>query len=315
MRYIFVTLVLLTAYLAGCKSGMKKSGGVSYIVHTKSAGNKAKLGDFLTLHLQYATSKDSVIFSSYKNNRPLSFKFQESLFKGVLNECLVNMAPGDSATVFTPIDSIYGDKLPVFAKKGDIIKYTISLQKVQTQEEYTKEREDQRRKQNEEDKKIINDYLAAKNLTMEETPSGLRYKIDRQGKGSLVDKNAIAKMQYSIKLLNGTEVESVKSTTDIYIDRQPMGMREAISMLQKGGKGTFLIPSTLAYGDKQRGNIPPNSILEYNLEIFDIEIGKGPEQLRGTQPAKLEALTPKAGNANQQNASQEQPTKEDKKDK
>lgn len=72
--------------------------------------------------------------------KPLSFKFQPTLFKGVLNKGLAQMGAGDSATFLVPTDSLYGQRMPKFLKSGENIKYTISLLKVQSQVEYNRKK-------------------------------------------------------------------------------------------------------------------------------------------------------------------------------
>ena len=50
------------------------------------------------------------------------------------------------------------------------------------------------------------------------------------------------------------------------------GWQEAIKLLKKGGKGTFLIPSHLAYGERGAGSaIPPNAVLVFDIELVDFE--------------------------------------------
>lgn len=75
MQKYIVVLFAAILFLAACSKGggvlvrgsTKGGNGVFYKVHTnKGSPEKAKVGDFLTLNLQYATQKDSVIFSSYK---------------------------------------------------------------------------------------------------------------------------------------------------------------------------------------------------------------------------------------------------------
>jgi FKBP-type peptidyl-prolyl cis-trans isomerase len=42
--------------------------------------------------------------------------------------------------------------------------------------------------------------------------------------------------------------------------------------MSKGTKGTFYIPSTLAYGPQQRSEvIKPNSILVFDMEVVDLK--------------------------------------------
>lgn len=289
MKNILINLALFVFIVSACNKGgggsyTKTAKGLEYIVHTKHDGPKAKLGDFLTLNMQYATDKDSVIFSSYKNNRPLSFKFQETLFKGALNDGLTQMAAGDSATLMVPADTIYGDRLPNFMKKGSKIKYTITMVKVQSQDEYNAEVSAKKKTQDDTDKQLIDDYIAKNNLTMQSTPSGLRYSIEKQGAGNIEEgADVIVKMQYSVKLLDGKEVETSKgNSTEMPLNRQVKGVREGITLLKKGGKGKLIIPSTAAYGDRQRGSVPANSILVYDLQIDDVKVDENAAATQST---------------------------------
>ncbi|MFN9955636.1 MAG: FKBP-type peptidyl-prolyl cis-trans isomerase, partial [bacterium] len=47
------------------------------------------------------------------------------------------------------------------------------------------------------------------------------------------------------------------------------GWQEGIPLLQKGGKGTFLLPSALGYGPNPVGPIPANSVLIFEIELID----------------------------------------------
>jgi len=50
------------------------------------------------------------------------------------------------------------------------------------------------------------------------------------------------------------------------------GWQQAIPLLQKGGKGTFYIPSGLAYGTRGAGGaIPPNAVLIFEVELIDFK--------------------------------------------
>lgn len=299
MKNIALTLLLFALIFTACNTGggrTKTAKGLEYTIHTKSNGPKAKIGDFLTLNMQYATENDSVIFSSYRNNRPLSFKFQETLFKGALNDGITQMAAGDSATLLVPADSIYGDRLPNFVKPGGKIKYTLSLLKVQSEQEYQAEVEAKKKSQDDADAKLINEYIAKNNLKMETAPSGLRYSITKPGTGAMPDgNNLLVKMKYTLTLLDGKEVESSKGVAEMPMNRQVKGLREGIALLKKGGKGKLIIPSTQGYGERQRGSVPANSILVYDIEIDDIVEGE-PVTPASSAPAKLQTITSPAGN-------------------
>jgi hypothetical protein len=49
------------------------------------------------------------------------------------------------------------------------------------------------------------------------------------------------------------------------------GWMEGLKLLNKGAKAKFYIPSPLAYGSRGAGsNIPPNSILIFDIEIVNV---------------------------------------------
>lgn len=300
MKNIALSLMLFALIFTACNTGgghTKTAKGLEYTLHTKSNGPKAKIGDYLTLNMQYATENDSIIFSSYRNNRPLSFKFQETLFKGALNDGITQMAAGDSATLLVPADSIYGDRLPNFVKKGGKIKYTLTLLKVQSEQEYQAEVEAKKKAQDDADAKLINEYIAKNNLKMETAPSGVRYSITKPGTGAMPEgNNLVVKMKYSLTLLDGKEVESSKgAAVEMPMNRQVKGLRDGIALIKKGGKGKLIVPSTLGYGERQRGSLPANSVLVYDVEIDDIVEGE-PVKPASSAPAKLQTTTTPAGN-------------------
>jgi FKBP-type peptidyl-prolyl cis-trans isomerase FkpA len=49
------------------------------------------------------------------------------------------------------------------------------------------------------------------------------------------------------------------------------GFTKALEQMQKGGKYKVWIPSQLAYGDKQAGEIPPNTDLTFEIELLDFK--------------------------------------------
>lgn len=47
------------------------------------------------------------------------------------------------------------------------------------------------------------------------------------------------------------------------------GFTKALEQMQRGGKYKVLIPAELAYGDRQAGEIPPNTDLTFEIELLD----------------------------------------------
>ena len=116
----------------------------------------------------------------------------------------------------------------------------------------------------------IENYLADHNLTAQSTASGLHYIITTPGTGGHPSLSSNVTVRYTGKLLknekifdqtNGTE------TTTFALSGVIEGWQEGIPLLQKGGKGTFFIPSALAYGPYGSGSIPANAPLIFEVEL------------------------------------------------
>jgi len=114
-----------------------------------------------------------------------------------------------------------------------------------------------------EDIRIIKKYLADNNLTADSTASGLHYFITIEGTGGHPNLQSNVKVNYKGYLTDGRVFE--ESVETFFLGNLIPGWQEAIPLLKKGGKGTFLLPSYLGYGSSGSGDIPPNSVL-----IFDI---------------------------------------------
>ena len=122
---------------------------------------------------------------------------------------------------------------------------------------------------------IITKYLAANSLTgFEKLPSGVRYKILVPGSGlETVKDTSTLTVAFTGKLLNGTVFDSAtkeKAYTS-KLNSNIDGWKQTLLFLKKGGKIRILIPSFYGYGGQGSREIPPNSILDFEVELTDIK--------------------------------------------
>lgn len=124
------------------------------------------------------------------------------------------------------------------------------------------------------DQALITDYATRNNLKTKKLPSGLHYVIEEAGSAEKPNLNSTITAHYRGKLLNGKEFDSSFKKNKPFkfkLGGVVIGWKEGIPLFGKGGKGTILIPSEMAYGSRAMGPIPPNSVLVFDLEIIDFE--------------------------------------------
>ena len=113
---------------------------------------------------------------------------------------------------------------------------------------------------------------------MQETESGLKYKISKEGTGPNAKKDDLLSVHYSLQLVDGSEIDSsftrgapIEFTCGV--GQVIKGWDEAMQLLNKGSKARLIIPSELGYGAVGAGNgvIPPNATLIFDVELVDIK--------------------------------------------
>lgn len=104
------------------------------------------------------------------------------------------------------------------------------------------------------------------------TDSGIGYFFETKGNGEKLKTGEIAKVWYIGYFEDGGQFDNSDITgtilnVEIGKGKYLKSFEEGISLFKKGQKGYIKIPSELGYGNKPAGNIPPNSVLIYEIEI------------------------------------------------
>jgi len=104
-------------------------------------------------------------------------------------------------------------------------------------------------------------------------PSGLQYKVIREGTGNTPTADDKVKTHYRGTLIDGTEFDSSYSRNkpaEFPVKGVIKGWTEALQHMKEGAKWELYIPANLAYGERGRPNIPPNSTLIFEIELLEI---------------------------------------------
>jgi len=128
-------------------------------------------------------------------------------------------------------------------------------------------------------RKAGEDFLAenAKKPGVKTLPSGVQYKIIKEGTGAKPNANSSVTVNYEGRLIDGTVFDSS------YKRNKPMtfkcnqvikGWTDAIVQMPVGSTWEIYIPQELGYGNREAGQIKPFSTLVFKVELINIEAEK-----------------------------------------
>jgi len=118
------------------------------------------------------------------------------------------------------------------------------------------------------DQQLIEDFVNEHNLDADSTASGIYYVIYEPGSAVHPTVSDVVTVSYVGFLLNGDVFDSGSNVT-FPLNQVIAGWQEGIPLFGKGGKGLLIIPSYLAYGDRQQIGIPANSVLAFEINLID----------------------------------------------
>lgn len=118
----------------------------------------------------------------------------------------------------------------------------------------------------------------AKKEGVQVLPSGLQYRVVREGSGVSPSATDTVSVNYRGTHINGTEFDSSfkRNKPAIFrVDRVIAGWTEALQLMKEGAKWELYIPAKLAYGERGAGSgIPPNSTLIFEVDLISVGSGK-----------------------------------------
>jgi len=145
------------------------------------------------------------------------------------------------------------------------------------EEEMTKKRGEQMAVLAEKNKKEGETFLAENKtkLGVVTLPSGLQYKVIKEGTGPKPTPQSTVEVNYRGRLINGKEFDSSfkrGQPAQFVLGQVIPGWIEGLQLMSVGSKYEFYIPSDLAYGDRGSGaDIGPGATLIFEVEMLGIK--------------------------------------------
>ncbi len=169
------------------------------------------------------------------------------------------------------------DAINVAVKKDSVnrIEMSDSLQQALLQAFQTKMQEAEMKKAEEELKankekgaKFIEEFK--KEEGVQTTESGLAYKVLTAGTGEMPTAEDKVKVNYKGTLIDGTEFDA-NDGIEFGVTQVIPGWTEMLQLMKVGDKVKVVIPSDIAYGDRQAGpSIKAGSTLVFEMELLEV---------------------------------------------
>ena len=124
-------------------------------------------------------------------------------------------------------------------------------------------------------KKKGEEWMAAnaKKAGVKTLPSGVQYKVIKEGSGAMPKDTSTVKVNYEGRLIDGTVFDSsYKRGEAVTLRANPVikGWTEALVHMPAGSVWEVYIPQELAYGDREQGQIKPYSPLVFKIELISV---------------------------------------------
>ena len=310
-----VAIVATTIILASCNSKFEKApSGLTYKITHGNGKEKIKQGQVIKFYIEYKLAgKDTILNSNYGKMPGYMPVDTARLPKYNFTEIITKLSAGDKVDFVLYVDTLKRlGQIPAYDnlfKKGGSIKGKVEIIKVfandsLAQADYQAEMQKENDKKSaaskglkEKQMKELKDYAAKNNIKVVESPLGVLVEVQNEGTGIKADSGKHAMLLYKGYLMNGKVFDANmgadakhKEPIDVAVGMHNTipGFEDAMKYFGKGGKGRLLIPSTLAYGDREMGaDIPANSNLIFDIEVADVLLDKPKPIMKAeVQPAE-----------------------------
>lgn len=104
-------------------------------------------------------------------------------------------------------------------------------------------------------------------------PSGVQYKVIKEGNGPMPKDTSMVKVNYEGKTIEGKVFDSSfkrGQAVDLRANQVIKGWTDALVHMPAGSVWEVYIPQQLAYGEREQGQIKPFSVLIFKIELISV---------------------------------------------
>lgn len=249
--------------------GMANSNGLEQFLEQRYGLDSTSVNEFIKGLNEGVSAGDDKKKAAYYAGIQIGQQVSNQMIKGINQELF-----GEDSTKTISLKNFMAGFISGYTGKGAVMTQDSALLIAQTKMESIKAKN--REEQFAENKKEGEKFLAVnKNAEGVITlPSGLQYKVIKQGTGAVPADTSAVKVHYEGTLLDGTVFDSSyerKQPATLRANQVIKGWTEILQIMPVGSTYEVYIPQQLAYGAQNTGKIKPFSCLKFKIELLGIE--------------------------------------------
>ncbi len=276
MKLQFLMALLLGLSLMACNKDTDDRTDeekiLDYLAENNIMADRHESGLYYTIEVPGSEERPTV-------NDSVTVRYKGSLLNGdVFNETpgtatvtfpLTNLIPawrigvpligrGGKITLYCPSNLAYGNQAVGSIPAGSVLIFEVELVDFTPIDMRT-------------DEEKILDYLDENDLSADRHESGLYYTIEEPGSEERPMLSDSVTVRYKGMLLSGQVFDQTQGTNTVTFPLSNLipAWRIGIPLIGRGGSITLYSPSDLAYGNQAVGDIPPGSVLIFEVDLVD----------------------------------------------
>ena len=250
--------------------GMAQTQGLKDYLVGRLGVDTAYIDDFIKGLNEGANAGDDKKKAAYYAGIQIGQQISSQMVKGINHELF-----GDDSTKTISLKNFMAGFIAGTVGKGGLMTVDSAQQLAQDMMRQIKAKSME--KEFGPNKKAGEDFLAknAKAEGVQVLPSGVQYKVLKEGTGAVPSDTSLVKVNYEGKTLEGKVFDSSyqrNQPANFRANQVIKGWTEALTHMPAGSVWEVYIPQELAYGERQQGSdIKPFSMLIFKIELLEVD--------------------------------------------
>ncbi len=248
--------------------GMSQTQGLKEYLVGSLGVDTTYMNDFIKGLNEGANAGDNKKKAAYYAGIQIGQQISNRMVKGINHEIF-----GDDSTKTISLKNFMAGFISGTTGKGGLMTVDSAQNMAQTMMQAIKAREME--KTYGPNKKAGEKFLAenAKKDGVKTLPSGVQYKVIKEGNGAIPADTSLVKVHYEGKTIDGKVFDSSYKRGEpinLRCNQTIKGWTDAMVHMPAGSTWEVYIPQDLAYGEREQGDIKPFSVLIFKIELLEV---------------------------------------------